>query len=221
MIRAADILLSITALIILMPLFLIVAIALRFTGEGEILFYQERVGKHGQRFFLIKFATMLKDSPNIGTKDLTVKNDPRILALGGWLRHTKINELPQLINVLFGDMSLIGPRPQTPGSLSHYNDVELRLLTENTPGLSGVGSIVFRDEENILEGNDSLEFYQLVISPYKLELEQWFNVNRSVFVYLALLFLTCWVILVPKTTLVRSVFPSLPEPPEQLKGLIS
>ena len=102
-----------------------------------------------------------------------------------------------------------------------YNDVELRLLTENTPGLSGVGSIVFRDEENILEGNDSLEFYQLVISPYKLELEQWFNVNRSVFVYLALLFLTCWVILVPKTTLVRSVFPSLPEPPEQLKGLIS
>ena len=89
-----------------------VAIVLRLTGEGEVFFLQERVGKDGKPFKLYKFATMLKNSPNMGTGTVTLKHDPRVLPVGRFLRKTKINELPQLLNILIGDMSVVGPRPQ-------------------------------------------------------------------------------------------------------------
>jgi len=112
-IRFFDVLFSTLFLIMLIPLFIIVIPILKFTGEGEIFFLQDRIGKDGKKFKLIKFATMLKDSPNMPLGTLTIKNDPRILPFGGILRKTKVNELPQFINVLLGDMSIIGPRPQT------------------------------------------------------------------------------------------------------------
>ena len=111
--RALDILFSSIALVLLSPLLLPLMVILRFTGEGEIFFLQNRVGRGGQHFQLYKFATMLKESPNIGTGTVTVKNDPRVLPLGRLLRRTKINELPQLLNIFNGDMSFVGPRPQT------------------------------------------------------------------------------------------------------------
>ena len=112
MTRLFDILFAGIAILFLSPVLLPVAILLCFTGEREVFYRQTRVGMHEKRFQLWKFATMLKDSPNIGTGVMTVKGDPRILPFGGLLRRTKINELPQLLNILFGDMSVIGPRPQ-------------------------------------------------------------------------------------------------------------
>ena len=110
--RLFDIIFSGIALVLLSPLLLPLMFILRVTGEGEIFFPQSRVGRGGKHFKLYKFATMLKDSPNMGTGTVTVKNDPRILPIGGFLRKTKVNELPQLINIFNGDMSVIGPRPQ-------------------------------------------------------------------------------------------------------------
>ena len=113
MIRFFDIIFSSLALIIFLPIFTLVAVLLRFTGEGEVFYVQQRIGFNGREFGLLKFATMLKDSPNMLGGDITIKNDPRVLPIGRFLRLTKINELPQLINVISGSMSLIGPRPLT------------------------------------------------------------------------------------------------------------
>ena len=107
--RIFDIVFSTAALLFLSPLILPIVIVLRFSGEGEVFFLQERIGKNGKLFKLFKFATMLKDSPNLGTGTVTMKNDPRILPVGKFLRTTKNNELPQLLNIFLGDMSIIGP----------------------------------------------------------------------------------------------------------------
>ena len=120
MIRILDILFSSIGIIVLSPLFLLLFFLLRFSGEGEILYLQERVGQNEKKFKLIKFATMMKNSSEIGTGDITVKNDPRILPLGKILRDTKINELPQLLNILAGDISLVGPRPLATSGYANY-----------------------------------------------------------------------------------------------------
>ncbi|MBE2258147.1 MAG: sugar transferase, partial [Rhodobacteraceae bacterium] len=150
--RFLDILLSGLALIILAPLFVTIAVVLRLTGEREVFFVQQRVGKDGRKFGLLKFATMLKDSPNIGTGTVTVRDDPRVLPTGRFLRKTKVNELPQLLNILKGDMSIVGPRPQTQRCFDAFpNDVQ-EAIVKVRPGLSGIGSIVFRNEESLLHG---------------------------------------------------------------------
>ena len=142
--RMMDVLLSAAALIVLSPLFFVVMVILKFTGEGEIFFSQPRVGLNGKLFNLIKFATMLKASPNMAGGVLTVKNDPRILPAGKFLRKTKINELPQLINILKGDMSVVGPRPQAQAHFDVFPDHVKREIVKMKPGLTGVGSVVFR-----------------------------------------------------------------------------
>ena len=105
--RFFDILFSGIALLLLSPLLVPIVITLRLTGEGEVFFLQERVGQAGEKFKLFKFATMLKNSPNIGTGTVTMRGDPRVLPIGRFLRKTKINELPQLLNIFFGDMLLV------------------------------------------------------------------------------------------------------------------
>ena len=120
--RIFDILFSSIAIILLLPLLIPVSIILKVTGEGEIFFLQERIGKNRSTFNLYKFATMIKDSPNIGTGTITIKNDPRVLPFGKFLRRSKINELPQLLNILLGDMSIIGPRPLTISNFEAYSD---------------------------------------------------------------------------------------------------
>jgi lipopolysaccharide/colanic/teichoic acid biosynthesis glycosyltransferase len=118
--RALDILLSIIAIAILSPLFILVIVILRFTGEGEVFYIQKRVGIGGNIFGVFKFATMVKNSSKMGTGFLTTKGDPRVLPVGRVLRKTKLNELPQLFNVLIGDMSIVGPRPQVPKHFDLY-----------------------------------------------------------------------------------------------------
>ena len=216
--RLLDVLLSGLALLVLSPLLVPVAIALRLTGEGEVFFIQQRVGRGGQPFGLYKFATMLKDSPNIGTGTVTVKGDPRVLPLGRLLRKTKINELPQLLNILKGDMSIIGPRPQTQRCFNAFPARSQAEIIKVRPGLSGIGSIVFRDEEELMHASAEPErFYDEVIMPYKGKLEEWYVANQGLRTYLLSIFTTAWVVLFPTSRIVWSLFPGVPRPPLALR----
>ena len=151
--RIFDITLSAGLMLVLLPLFLPLATLLRLTGEGKVFYRQKRIGAGQQPFEILKFATMLENSPNIGTGDITLRNDPRVLPLGRVLRKTKINELPQLWNVLVGNMSIVGPRPLTPNHFNHYNDTDRKNIAVVTPELpvfprlfSGMKKRFFRKE---------------------------------------------------------------------------
>lgn len=217
MIRFFDFILSLAGLAILSPLLLVVIVVLKCTGEGEVFFFQSRSGLFGRQIRVVKFATMLKNSPNIGTQTVTVKDDPRVLPVGKILRKTKLNEVPQLWNVVKGEMSLIGPRPQASQNFSMFSEQSQEAIRQLKPGLSGVGSLVFRNEEEILE-NHNESFYMDVVMPYKGELEEWFYGNESTRLYFYLIALTIWQIVFPKSRLVWSALPGLPRPPEPLRA---
>tara|TARA_Y100000766_G_C18834472_1_gene569714 strand:+ start:239 stop:922 length:684 start_codon:yes stop_codon:yes gene_type:complete len=220
--RFFDILFSGLALLVLSPLLLPIALILKFSGEGEIFFLQDRVGKDGQVFKLFKFATMLKDSPLIGTRTITIKDDPRVLPFGKFLRKSKINELPQLLNILRGDMSIIGPRPLTKNNYSAYSDLSQRIISNVRPGLSGIGSIAFRGEEELMqEAETSESFYSEIIAPYKGSLEEWFVQNKSLKIYFFSIFITLWVVIVPKSNILWKSFKTLPAPPPQLENALN
>ena len=214
--RILDIFFSGFALLFLSPLLLPIALMLRLTGEGEIFFLQERVGKDGKPFMLYKFATMLKNSPSTST--VTVKNDPRVLPVGRLLRKTKITELPQLLNILLGSMSVVGPRPQARKNFEAFPRKLQEVIIKVKPGLSGLGPIVFRGEEDILADHaDTLDFYETVIAPYKGEVEAWYVNHHTSFTYLAVILITVWVVLFPSSRVVWHVFKGLPAPPDALK----
>ena len=216
--RFFDIIFSFLALLFLCPLLLPLVVVLKLSGEGEVFFLQKRVGKRGIHFNLFKFATMLKDSPNLMSGTVTLKSDPRVLPVGKFLRKTKINELPQLLNVFFGDMSIVGPRPQTQRCFDVFPENLKEIITKVKPGLSGLGPIVFRDEENILSKNESsVDFYDKVIAPYKGEVEAYYAINPGIITYFLVIFLTIWVVVFPKSKSVWKFFPDLPVPPESLQ----
>ena len=219
--RFFDIVFSGLALLVLSPLLVPIMIILKFTGEGEIFYVQQRVGKGGEMFDLLKFATMLKDSPNIGTGTITVKNDPRVLPLGGFLRKTKINELPQLLNILKGDMSIIGPRPQDRRCFVVFDKEDQENIKKIRPGLSGVGSIIFRDEESLLDGQKDLKekeaFYDDVISPYKGKVESWYVKHQGIGMYFKLIWMTVLAVLRPDASLdFEEVYEDFPKTPKEL-----
>jgi lipopolysaccharide/colanic/teichoic acid biosynthesis glycosyltransferase len=190
---------------------------LRVTGEGEIFFPQSRVGRGGKHFKLYKFATMLKDSPNLATGTVTVHNDPRILPMGGFLRKTKINELPQLINIFKGDMSAIGPRPQTQRCFDAFPLSSQDEIIKVRPGLSGIGSIVFRNEEEMMHANnDPDKFYDEIVMPYKGSLEEWYVSHKNIGSYFSLFSLTIWVVFGLNSVLVWMLFKDLPPAPVEL-----
>ena len=206
-------------MILLSPLFLLVILVLKFSGEREVFFLQERVGRNKEIFKLFKFATMLKNSPTTGTGTVTMKNDPRVLPVGIFLRKTKINELPQLINILIGDLSIIGPRPQTLSCFEAFTSEAQDIIAQIKPGLSGIGPIIFRSEEDILEGHiGTLEFYNNIIGPYKGKVESWYLDKQNLVIYFSLIFITAWVVIFPSSSLAWKVFKDLPIPPEELKA---
>ena len=216
--RIFDIIFSTIALLVLAPLLIPIVIILRLTGEGEIFFVQQRVGQGGQMFGLLKFATMLKDSPNLGTGTITTKDDPRVLPFGKFLRQTKLNELPQLLNILTGDMSVIGPRPQTQRCFNAFPLRSQCEIIKTRPGLSGIGSIVFRGEEQMMDAaGDPDALYDQVIMPYKGLLEEWYVAHQSLRLYFLLIFITAWVVVFPNSRLFWRLFPALPEPPQALQ----
>lgn len=212
--RILDVFLSTIGLIILSPLFLIIIIVLRLSAEGEVFYFQERLGIYNSRFKLWKFATMLKNSMNMGTGSITIKNDPRVTKIGAFLRKTKINELPQIVNILKGDISIVGPRPLVDKTFKAYDEEIQSKIYNVKPGLTGIGSIVFRDEESIISmrsNKDPHEFYKSVIAPYKGDLEIWYQKNKSFLLDLKLIFLTAWVVFFPKSKLYYKWFRNLPK----------
>ena len=201
--RILEILLSIFALLILLPLFIPIVIILLLTGEHKVFYLQNRVGYKNKNFKILKFVTMLSNSANMGAGSLTLKNDYRVLPFGSFLRKTKINELPQILNIIVGDLSIVGPRPQMQVDFDKYS-VEVRQKIYNVkPGLTGIGSIVFRDEESLIslasENENPHDFYKRVIAPYKGELEIWYQNHHSVYLDFQLIFITVWVIVAPET----------------------
>jgi len=212
--RLLDIIVSSITLIILLPLFIPIIIALKLTAEGEVFYFQERIGLNNSRFQIWKFATMLKNSMNMGTGSITLQNDFRVTPIGKFLRKTKINELPQIINILKGDISLVGPRPLVTKTFSAYSAEVQEQVYKVKPGLTGIGSIIFRDEESIISAvkdEDPHEFYKRVIAPYKGELEMWYQDHRTFFLDLQLIFMTAWVILFPESRLYEKWFKDLPK----------
>lgn len=220
--RFFDIFFSGLALLVLSPFLVLIILILKISGEGEIFFLQERIGKDGQVFKLFKFVTMLKDSPNIGTGEVTMKGDPRVLPVGKFLRKTKINELPQLLNIFFGDMSVIGPRPLTAQTFFSYSTKTQEVVKKVRPGLSGVGSIIFRDEEEIMHGAlASVDFYNSIIAPYKGSLEEWYVSNKGLYIYFLAIFITLWAVVFPSTKIAWRAFKNLPEPPAELRQVLN
>ena len=203
--RIFDTVLSTGLILVLLPLFLPLATILRLTGEGKVFYRQKRIGAGQQPFEILKFATMLENSPTIGTGDITLQNDPRVLPVGRVLRKTKINELPQLWNVLVGDMSIVGPRPLTPNHFKHYNDTDRKNIAVVTPGITGLSALVFRDEEKILSDRaDPVAFYRDELVPIKASLETWYAKHASFRLDILIGLLTAYAILRPGSRLVRN-----------------
>lgn len=217
--RAFDIAAVTLALLFLGIPMIVVAVLLRCTGEHEVFYRQERIGRGGIPFMILKFATMLKNSAAMSGGDITVKHDPRILPMGVFLRKSKINELPQLLNILMGDMSIIGYRPLTPRVAALFPPGYWPQLARVRPGLSGIGSIVFRDEEAILgEAQDRQHVYATVIVPYKAALELWYAKNQSFGLDCKLIALTVLAVVRPDMN-AASYLKGLPEPPPPLHAL--
>lgn len=221
MTRFFDILFSGLAIIILFPFMLPIIIGLKLTGEHDIFYLQERIGKGGKPFKVFKFATMMRNSANMKGGLVTLKDDPRILPMGKFLRKTKINELPQLINIFIGNMSVIGYRPFVKKHYDLYSDEVKTEINKIVPGLSGIGSVVFRDEEDILHTvEDPNNFHDNIITPYKGQLECWYVNHRSVTNYFKLIFATVLVVLNPKSKAWQKWFKDLPPVPDNLKEYI-
>lgn len=216
--RLLDIFLSGLAILVLSPLLVPIMIALKLTGEHYIFYGQTRIGLRNRHFKIWKFATMLLNSPNMAGGLHTTKGDPRILPLGGFLRKTKINELPQVFNIFLGDMSVVGPRPLVDKTFAPYSDEVKSRIYSVRPGLTGIGSIVFRDEERILS-ESSLPpdvCYSTVIAPYKGALEMWYLDHFGFLTDFKIVFLTAWTVLFPRSELIFRVFSDLPTRPEGL-----
>jgi lipopolysaccharide/colanic/teichoic acid biosynthesis glycosyltransferase len=213
--RLFDILASAISLLAFFPFGLIIVIILRLTGEGEVFFRQTRIGRNNKPFGLLKFATMVKDSSKLGTGNITQKNDPRVLPFGKFLRKTKLNEVPQLWNIFVGDISVVGPRPLPKQMRDYIPQEHIDVIQDIQPGLTGVGSLVFRDEETIIHnsGEDYHEFYRREIGPYKGEVEVWYRQNKSFFLDMKIVLATALVVISPNSRIVSTWFSDLPRHP--------
>ena len=215
--RFFDFTIAAFVLLLLSPFLIPIMIGLLLTGEGYVFYFQKRVGYKNEIFNIWKFATMLKDSPSMKGGAITLRNDPRITPLGEVLRKWKINEIPQLFNIIRGEMSIVGPRPlMKEQSFDYYSDAIQKVIYNVRPGLTGIGSIVFRDEEELIsnhvaEGGNAKEFYANVIFKYKGEIESWYQANTTFLVDLKIIVVTAWVILKPKSNIVNTWFPDLPK----------
>jgi lipopolysaccharide/colanic/teichoic acid biosynthesis glycosyltransferase len=167
--RLLDLLVSSTALVMLLPLFLLLAAMIKKEDGGPVFYRGVRVGKEGRPFTMYKVRTMIVDAEKMGASS-TPEDDPRVTDVGRFLRKYKLDELPQLINVLKGEMSLVGPRPQVPWAVELYSAEEKRLLSVQ-PGMTDWASIRFRNEGEILKGSpDPDRDYQEKIAPEKIRL---------------------------------------------------
>lgn len=210
-----DIVFSLVILLIFIPFFVPIAVLLKFTGEGYIFYFQTRIGYKNTRFSIWKFATMLKNSPELGTGSITLENDWRLTPLGKYLRSTKLNEVPQVVNILLGDMSVVGPRPLMEVDFKKFSPDIQQVFYNVRPGLTGIASIVFRDEEHYFSNTDMdpHEYDKQYIAPYKGALEVWYQQHCSLKTDLLIFFLTIVVVFAPKNQWAYRFFKDLPEKP--------
>ena len=219
--RIFDILVSGTALLVLSPILLVVIAILKVTGEREAFYFQERVGFLGKIIYVTKFVTMVKNAPNMGTQDITLKNDPRVLPIGKFLRKSKLNEVPQLWDVFVGTISLVGWRPLMPKGFADYPKWVQEKIVNVKPGLTGIGSLVFRDEEAIIaraqeEGRDLRQCYREDIMPFKGELESWYVDHASLWTDLKIVLATAIAVLRPQWRGFWGWFDRIPKPTSPL-----
>lgn len=176
--RWVDILLASLGLFVLSPVFLLCAILAKVQSPGTALFWSPRVGRGGRRFLMAKFRTMVADAPDKGP-GVTAQDDPRMTPIGRFLRRTKLDELPQLLNVLNGTMSLVGPRPELPRYVACYNERQRRVLSVR-PGITGPTQLAYRHEQDLLKGREDVESYYIhVLMPAKLEMDLDYIETRS------------------------------------------
>lgn len=165
--RVVDVLGSALGLLVLWPLLAAIAIAIKLDSPGPAFFRQERIGKGGEPFRIFKFRSMVDAAAKTGT-EITIRADPRITRVGAFLRRSKLDELPQLINVLLGDMSLVGPRPEVPAFMKLYTPQQRAIILSLRPGMTDYAAILFRDESSLLDGRDDpIKIYQREIMPVK------------------------------------------------------
>ncbi len=217
--RLFDFVVAILAILILMPILIPIMIILLLTGEHEVFYLQKRVGYKNKFFKIWKFSTMLKDSPNIGSGSITLRDDPRVLPFGKFLRKTKINELPQLVNLLIGNMSLVGPRPLMKVDFDKFSEEVQKTFYDAKPGITGFSSIIFRDEELLFSKTeiDPHEFDKQYVAPYKAALESYYASHLSFITDIKIIILTAWVILVPSSKIMFKWFKNLPKKPKELQ----
>lgn len=187
--RIFDFVVSLVGVIVISPILLIVAIAIKIDSKGNVLFLQKRVGRNGKPFYIYKFRTMVTDAEKLG-KQITVGKDNRITKVGAFLRKYKIDELPQLLNVVKGDMSLVGPRPEVPRYVELYNEEERKVL-EVRPGITDLASLRYKDENEILgKVENPEEYYINVIMKDKLKLNLEYIEKSNILFDISLIFKT-------------------------------
>ncbi|MGQ9610071.1 MAG: sugar transferase [bacterium] len=176
--RLFDIIVSIIALILLLPFLLLIAILIKITSPGPVFYKGKRVGKGGKIFYMYKFRSMVANADRIGT-DLTKYKDSRITPFGSFLRKTKIDEVPNLIDVLIGNMSLVGPRPESPQYTKYYNERQKKVLSIR-PGITGLAQLENRNEDlKLKDQEDPEKYYIQELMPKKLEIDLYYLENRS------------------------------------------
>jgi lipopolysaccharide/colanic/teichoic acid biosynthesis glycosyltransferase len=216
-----DLFISGTVLLLLSPVLVVVIVILKLTGEREAFYFQDRVGFMGKIIQVTKFVTMVKNSPNIGTQDITLRNDPRVLPVGKFLRKSKLNEVPQLWDVFVGKLSLVGWRPLMPKGFADYPQWVQEKIVHVKPGLTGIGSLVFRDEEAIIaraqkDGRDLRQCYREDIMPFKGELESWYVDHPGIVTDFKILVATAIAVLFPRWRGFWNWFADIPKPHSQI-----
>lgn len=192
--RWFDTLVALAGLILLSPLILVIGTLIKLDSPGPVLYRGDRIGQGGAPFKILKFRTMVVNADKMGPA-LTHGGDPRVTRMGRFLRNWKIDEIPQLINVVRGEMSLVGPRPESPGYVRHYTP-EQRQVLRVRPGITGYTQIRFRHEETLLaQFTDREEAYLRVIMPHKLALDLEYLEKRTFITDLALIAQTAWAVL--------------------------
>jgi len=188
--RIFDLALTISGLLLLSPLLVAIAIWIKLDSPGKVLFRQERIGCHGRPFHVYKFRTMMEGAEKQGEK-ITIAGDPRITRSGLFLRKYKLDELPQLFNVVKGEMSLVGPRPEVPEYVEYYPDDAKQLILSVPPGITDLASIKFRKENEILaSAPDPVATYINDIIPEKLSYYEEYVLNRSLLMDIKLIIKT-------------------------------
>ena len=192
--RTLDVSGSAAGLLILSPLLLAIAVAIKLDSPGEVFFRHERIGHGGRPFRIFKFRSMVAAAPRLGTA-ITVCSDSRITRIGDFLRRFKLDELPQLINVLMGNMSLVGPRPEVPEFMNLYTPEQRAIILSLRPGMTDYASILFRDESSLLDGKDDpIEVYRRVIMPMKFAYYERYTKDVGLLNDLRIIVATVWLL---------------------------